>query len=322
MVDNSKIVLKINQKKNLIMSRNEENLKNKIKVENVNNKAKDLNLALNINVRTEENDSQDKYKENKPNCLCLLLQVFIDLFLGKAINYNDYYYSKYKKTFKKHYFALEPVGKKEFIKSIKDIITIDNYFKEALFEDFINLGIIAEREQFIYFLTKTKRKYYCKAIEVFIIEICFFSLYLILRFLLFLQEYTCVNKELIVSNSDNYDNQNYWNCEKFQVCEVRKEIGVINIIRVSYYLLFYVFYFIFKLYFLLTFNNCLKKFQNYPWIIIYKILEYGCLIAIIFFELKDDQKCFRAENNLFVKSKDNNLNIALSILDILLQLIK
>ena len=97
-----------------------------------------------------------------------------------------------------------------------------------------------------------------------------------------------------------------------------------NIIKIVYYLFFYVFYFIYKIIILLKFEcKFVRQYQTKILIIIYKILEYSLLLAIILLDFYDDSKCecrLVDGKKIFIKINNYILNLGASIIDLIIKL--
>ena len=120
------------------------------------------------------------------------------------------------------------------------------------------------------------------------------------------------------------NNIKYWIDEdddfnKYQV--VKGKIKLVNYLRFSYYFLYYINYYLYKLVFLCSYKNYLRKLQKPKIIIIYIIIKYSLLVTILVLDFFDNSKCFEIKGNLYYKIKTlDNLNFVYSFVDIIFNL--
>ena len=97
-----------------------------------------------------------------------------------------------------------------------------------------------------------------------------------------------------------------------------------NIIKIVYYLIFYVFYFIYKIIILWKFEcKFVRQYQTKILIIIYKILEYSLLFVIVLLDFCDDSKCdcyVVDGKKIFIKKNKYILNLGALIIDLFIKL--
>ena len=158
---------------------------------------------------------------------------------------------------------------------------------------------------------------WCEAFFKLLIKILLLTIYLTIMVVIFNKEYICEEEE------EKSNNNNHWNCKQYQKCKVKRRIfNGINILKLNYYFIFYILFYIYQ--FLLIFScnyiiNKIRKCQQYKFVIFgYKICEYFLLISIAIFDFYDDKKCYNSEDNdnEFMKIKELKLNLINLIVDI------
>lgn len=342
------------------MNKNNDNSRTIIIKKNVAIKSKNAVIKKNINIYKKKklsfnifkNKKMKKVKKKKKvkNCCYLLLIVIFDIFFGHALNYRNFKQKLKLDIFS--YSTLPHNDKEYFIKQIQDIINLDPYLEYVFFHYFIYSKNLAIRKRFIHYIKIHQKEYWKKAKKYFLIECFIFTIYFSLRTILISREYSCIEEELPITenyinitneeniingtnliNSTNITNsaknstnnetiKNYWNCYKYKCKVEERDLTFANYVRIFYYVVFYILFLVYKGIVLFSFNSGFKKYQNTFCIITYKVFEYASLVILAFYDYKDGTKCYKSfkNNNLFIK--ENDINLALLIIDIMLEILK
>jgi hypothetical protein len=259
-----------------------------------------------------------KYCTTFLKIIILILKALYKLFIGHAISYyytDDNPDSNDTSNIEK-YASLNSINKAKFESMIQDIINIEPCFSEILKDPEFTENKTASRESFIQYI-KEHDKYLCEAYVKFIIICLIMISYLVIRVLIDIEEYNCIKTE------ENLNNVKYWICNNYSKCKVTKRKWI-NILRFTYYFINYFCFLCYKGILLFTFEcKIVRRFQKkLHFIILYKSLEYGLLIAIIVYDYKDDSVCYKSKSdkNLFVQIYEYKLRLIFSILDLIFPL--
>jgi hypothetical protein len=247
------------------------------------------------------------------------------------LKYTDYINNNFEYINQTKYFDLEIENIKIFVKIISDILNIDPAFNDAFYNDYIYTNEAANRKAFINFIKKTI--YWKKAIKRYIIQCIGLMAYFVIRIILFNLEYCCKeelipNSTIIIDSSSathdvNFINDtDYWNCVKGKCIVTNNNYNITKIIRIIYYIFYYILFLVYKGIYLKTFCVKIKRLQTTRNIYIYKSFEYILLLALVILDYIDNTKCYKSQTNehLFFKIKEFKLNLPISILDIILEI--
>ena len=279
---------------------------------NINNKDK---LEGNSLKNKESQNPKEKKNDEGSGIFYLSIKDIKKRIISKSLKFSNSY-DNLPPTSVGPYNNLSSRNKKVFKHQNGDILNISPIFSSILTKENFSKDSNATRKNLIKFIIENNYRKKAvinttNSIFIFILEII--SLYF------FTVEYSCKN-----ANIESKDS-NYWECPLYGKCKVEKRwFHMSNIIKIVYYLIFYVFYFIYKIIFLWKFEcKFVRKCQTKTLIIIYKILEYSLLLAIILLDFYDDSKCecrLVDGKKIFIKINNYILNLGASIIDLFIKL--
>lgn len=167
--------------------------------ENILKDKKEKKSTSTYNIRTENKNynnkiQHDNQKESK--CVIVFKSIYY-LFYGQAISYHANF--KYSEFFENKnqtsYQQLNTNLKNEFEKYIQDIINVDPCFGEVLKDPYFTEKEEATRDNYINFIKKNP-KYYIGARTRYFLKFAFIIAYLVLRILIFMDEYSFNERNL------------------------------------------------------------------------------------------------------------------------------
>lgn len=229
-----------------------------------------LNTTPEIKIIVVQDNNKKSAKKNKikKSCFYLFLIVIREILFDQAFKYSDYENSKFERASQMNiYSQLERENKEIYLKIISDILNIDTAFNDAFYKGFIYSEYTANRENFILFIKNSI--YWKKANKRFIIQCIILIAYFVLRIILFNLEYCCQEESIQnitnfgnTTNNTNYTNTtNYWNCGQDKCTVTKNYFNIINILRISYYIIYYILFLIYKGIYINTFSQKIKKMQ-------------------------------------------------------------
>lgn len=274
------------------------------------------NISLKKN-KESQNPKEEKDIKKNDNICYLFYKVMKKKTASKCLQFSNNY-DKYYQNNTLPYNNLRSTEKKIFRYQNGDILNIDPSFSNILTKDNFSKDLIATRQNLIDFIINNN---YRKKAVINTIIFIFMLIIQIISVYFFSFEYFCINKK--VGSKDS----NYWECPKYKKCKVveKRWFHLSNILKTVYYLIFYVFYYFYKIIILWKFEcKLIRKCQNKILIIIYKILEYSLLFAFILLDFYDDSKCYYYivnKKKIFIKINKYTLDLGESIIDLFMKLL-